>query len=70
MGLGGKNLYHKDPYTPITLVILTVFIFFRTHFGQYKIGQYKKGKLAHRFDNFKYQDTLDEAVTYIKIYVY
>jgi hypothetical protein len=65
MGLGGKNLYHKDPYTPITLVILTVFIFFRTHFGQYK-----KRKLAHRFHNFKYQDTLDEAVTYIKIYVY
>ena len=65
MGLGGKNLYHKDPYTPITLVILTVFIFFRTHFGQYK-----KGKLAHRFGSFKYQDTLDEAVTYIKIYVY
>ena len=65
MGLRGKNLYHKDPYTPITLVILTVFIFFRTHFGQYK-----KRKLAHRFHNFKYQDTLDEAVTYIKIYVY
>ena len=65
MGLGGKNLYHKDPYTPITLVILTVFIFFRIYFGQYK-----KRKLAHRFHNFKYQDTLDEAVTYIKIYVY
>ena len=65
MGLGSNNLYHKDPYTPITLVILTVYIFFRTHFGQYK-----KRKSAHRFDSFKYQDTLDEAVTYIKIYGY
>jgi|TARA_B110000116_G_scaffold1740_2_gene1595 hypothetical protein len=64
-GLESKNLYHKDLYTPITLVILTVYIFFRTHFGQYK-----KRKSAHRFDSFKYQDTLDEAVTYIKIYVY
>ena len=65
MGLGSNNLYHKDPYTPITLVILTVYIFFHTHFYLYK-----NRKLAHMLDSFKYQDTLDKAVTYIKVYIY